>query len=156
MYVLFIFNKETTMIRRITRPGICEGGTTLAPAQWRSIEPGDEMWFLITHGAEGTRLGSVNWLLVKDSLVLRFGLGDTPRRNSQFVFGWPFPQTKVEFDSPAIQDKLDDLLWTVQVLLSTVTCLKTELDTDPPALGSDWHISGRRIAILRFLETQSP
>lgn len=135
---------------KILRPGIVNLGTRLKPESWRAIEPGDELWFMVSHGAEGTDLGSVNWYLIRDNKVLSFGFGDKSSNNTEFVFGWPLPHSSKELKEKRIQKKLSDILWTVQVLVSAISNLPTEL-SDAAPLDEEWSMKGERFAVLKFL-----
>ncbi len=141
-------------IFKIGRPGIIATGNAINPETWRAVQSGDELWFTVSPGAEGTNLGMVNWHLIRGDRVLRFGYGDEPINNTQFVFGFPLPHTRDQFNDEEIQEKLSDILWTVQVLLSSVTNLPTELVEAKPLI-EDWGFPGTRFAILRFLDPRT-
>ncbi len=142
----------------VSRPGIAifrDGGhidKVNDIEKWTSVESGDELWFFLMFGAEGTDYGGFNWKLIRNNRYCRFGYSTKDEPPTSSLMGFPFPNEHQHFNEKRGKDT-QEFLWNMQVLLSALTRFKTVLDLAPPELPVlTQQMNPQRFAVIRFIE----
>lgn len=152
--------KESNNLGIISRPGIAvyresgNFGNLEDIKEWRSIRPGDELWFFLKFGAEGTGLGGFQWWFMREDQMhaLRFGYSDNQTIPTQMVVGLKFPNETQDY-SEKRKERFQEFLWSMQVLLSAVTRFETTLNLEPEELS--WlteQMQPQRFGVIRFIK----